>query len=239
MHRLGSPKYFYERSGGLTTVLLALGLAGVSIGLVWGLLFAPEHATQGHSYRIIYIHVPTSFLSMAGFVFMAVCGAIGLIWRTKMSFILMQVAAPVGAVFTLLSLFTGSVWGKPTWGTYWEWDARITFQLILFFLYLAIILLNNAYRNRNAADKVCAVLAIVGTVNIPLIYLSVNWWFTLHQTATFKVSGESAIHPSMAYPLLWMILFTYILYFAFLLRHARTEILRRDLSASWVRSQLL
>lgn len=235
LHKFGSPKWFYEKTTGLSRVLLVASLIAVCIGLVWGLLFAPEHVTQKHSYRIIYIHVPTSFLSMAGFFFMAVCGAIGLIWRTKMSFILMQVAAPVGAVFTFLSLFTGAVWGKPTWGTYWEWDARITFQLILFFLYLAIIALNSAYRNRAAADKVCAVLAIIGSVNIPLIYWSVEWWFTLHQTATFKMSGKSGIHASMAYPLVWMIFSTYALYIALILQHARVEILSRESMSRWVK----
>jgi len=142
------------------------------VGGIWGLAFAPADFRQGNSYRIIYIHVPGSFLALAGYYVMALSGAIGLIWRTKLSFMVMKSAAPIGAVLTFISLVTGAIWGKPTWGTWWEWDARITSMLVLFFLYLGVIALQESYRNQEAADKVCAVLSIVGMVNIPVIYKS-------------------------------------------------------------------
>lgn len=203
-------------------------------GTIWGLGFAPTDARQGHSYRIIYIHVPASFLALAGYYVMALAGAIGLIWRMKMSFMVMKSAAPIGAALTFASLITGALWGKPTWGAYWVWDARITSMLILFFLYLGIIALQEAYQDQEAADKTSAVLALVGMVNIPIIYKSVDWWFSLHQTASIKMSGESTIDASLAYPLILMITAFYVTYAFLLLSRTRTEILHRERRSRWV-----
>ena len=205
-------------------------------GAIWGLGFAPPERVQGNSYRIIYIHVPGSFLAMAGYYVMAIAGAIGLIWRTKLSFMVMKSAAPVGAVLTFVSLVTGAIWGKPTWGTWWEWDARITSMLVLFFLYLGVIALQESYQNQAAADKTCAVLSIVGMVNIPIIYKSVDWWYSLHQTASIKFTGESTIDASMAYPLLVMVIGFYVAYACLVLDRTRTEILDRERKKHWVQA---
>ncbi len=233
-HRFGSPKWFFEKSSPWVWILGITALVLLLVGAFWGLAIAPEDAKQGNSYRIIYIHVPTAVVSMAGYYVMAIAGAIGLIWRTKLSFIVMRSAAPIGAWLTFAALFTGAVWGKPTWGTWWVWDARITSMLILLFLYLGIIALQEAFQNQDAADKTAAWLAIVGMVNVPIIYKSVEWWNTLHQPATIKFTEKSTIDPSMLYPLLVMFIGFYLFYFWSLLRATRMEILRREIKTSWV-----
>ena len=214
-------------------------LAGASIalllaGAIWGLAFAPIDFKQGNSYRIIYIHVPAAFLSLAGYYIMAISGAVGLIWKMKLANMVMKSAAPIGAVLTFVSLITGAVWGKPTWGTWWVWDARITSMLVLFFLYVGVIALQEAYQHEDTANKASAILALVGTVNIPIIYKSVDWWFTLHQPATLKLTGDSPIHPSMLYPLLIMIVGFYCFYAWALLMRTRSEVLERERKTRWV-----
>lgn len=214
--------------------LACLSVLLLVLGSIWGLAFAPPDFKQGNSYRIIFIHVPASFLALAGYYIMAISGAIGLIWRMKLSFMVMKSAAPIGAVLTFISLITGSIWGKPTWGTWWEWDARITSMLVLFFLYLGIIALQEAYKNQDAADKTSAILALVGMVNIPIIYKSVDWWYTLHQPATIKFTESSTIAASMAYPLLTMVVAFYATYAWLLLKHTRAEVLEREKKSRWV-----
>lgn len=235
-YRFGSPKWFYEKTTAWMPWLAAAAVVLFIVGGIWGLAFAPADFRQGNSYRIIYIHVPGSFLALAGYYVMALSGAIGLIWRTKLSFMVMKSAAPIGAVLTFISLVTGAIWGKPTWGTWWEWDARITSMLVLFFLYLGVIALQESYRNQEAADKVCAVLSIVGMVNIPVIYKSVDWWYSLHQTASIKITGESSIHASMAYPLLAMVLAFYVAYAWLLIDRTRIELLERERKSRWVQA---
>lgn len=238
-HRLGSPKWFYEKTGPWIFWLGLIATTLLVVGSVWGLGFAPSEAKQGNSYRIIYIHVPAAVLSMAGYYVMAIAGAIGLIWRMKLSFMVMKAAAPIGAALTFAALLTGAVWGKPTWGTWWVWDGRITSMVVLFLLYLGIVALQEAYQNQETSDKICAVLAIVGMVNIPIIYKSVDWWYTLHQPATLKLTGKSSIHPEMVYPLLMMIAGFYIFYAWVLLMRTRTEILRREQKTNWVKDLAL
>ncbi len=235
-HRLGSPKWFYEKTHPWMPWLALVGIVLFLVGAIWGLGFAPADSKQGNSYRIIFLHVPASFLAMAGYYVMAICGAVGLIWRMKISFMMMKSAAPIGAVLTFISLVTGSIWGKPTWGTWWEWDARITFMLILFFLYLGVWALQTSYQDRDAADKTSAILALVGTVNIPIIYKSVDWWYSLHQPATLKLTGPSSIDASMAYPLIVMIVAFYVLYTWMLLDRTRIEILERERKSRWVQA---
>jgi heme exporter protein C len=238
-HRLGSPRWFYEKT---ESWMFWLGLASIismTMGVAWGLGFAPADFKQGNSYRIIFIHVPGSFVAMAGYYAMAICGAVGLVWRMKLSFMVMKAIAPIGAVLTFVSLVTGAIWGKPTWGTWWEWDARITSMLILFFLYLGIIALQEAYRNQDAADKTSAILALVGMVNIPIIYKSVDWWYTLHQPATLKLTESSSIAPSMAYPLIVMILAFYFCFIWLVLAFSRLEVLKREKKTQWVRQLVL
>jgi heme exporter protein C len=233
-HRLGSPRWFYEKTTRWMPWLWALTIGGLIVGTVWGLVFAPTDFKQGHSYRIMFIHVPGSIVAMAGYYVMAIAGAIGLIWRMKLSFIVMKAAAPIGATLTFISLVTGAVWGKPTWGTYWVWDARITSVLVLFFLYLGIIALQEAYRDQESADKTSAILALVGMVNIPIIYKSVDWWYTLHQPATLKLTEQSSISASMAYPLIWMIVAFYLAFTTLLLAYTRLEVLKREKKTRWV-----
>jgi heme exporter protein C len=233
-HRLGSPRWFYYKTDGWLPWLAASSGILLVLGAVWGLAFAPPDYQQGNSYRIIYLHVPAAFLALIGYYVMAVSGAVGLIWRMKLAFAVMKAAAPIGAALTFLSLVTGSIWGKPTWGTWWEWDARITSMLILLFLYMGIMALQSAFQSRDAADKACALLALIGTVNIPIIYKSVDWWHTLHQPATLKLTSAPTIHSSMLYPLLTMILAFYLFYALVLLLYTREEILRREARTQWV-----
>lgn len=238
-HRLGSPRWFYEKTSrwmpwlGVVTVVLLL------IGALWGLGFAPADSKQGNSYRIIFIHVPSAFLSLAGYYVMAIAGAIGLIWRMKLSFMVMKSAAPIGALLTFVALTTGAIWGKPTWGTWWVWDARLTSMLILFFLYLGVIALQSAHQSRDLANKASAILSLVGTINIPIIYKSVDWWYTLHQPATLKLTGPSSIDASMAYPLILMIVAFYCLYTCLLLHWTRTEVLSQEQKSHWVKALVL
>ena len=215
--------------------LASIGVLLMIVGAVWGLAFAPTDYKQGNSYRIIYIHVPSAFLSMAGYYVMAISGAIGLIWRMKLSFMVMKAAAPIGAALTFVALATGAIWGKPTWGTWWEWDARVTSMLILFFLYLGVIALQESFTNQDAADKTSAWLSLVGMVNIPIIYKSVDWWYSLHQPATLKLTGESSISASMAYPLITMIIAFYVVYAWLLLERSRIEVLDREKKSRWVK----
>lgn len=233
-HRLGSPRWFYDKTSRWMPWILSGTLLLLIVGTVWGLGFAPTDSKQGNSYRIIYIHVPVALLALAGYYVMAIAGAVGLIWQMKLSYLVMRAAAPIGAVLTFLALLTGAFWGKPTWGTWWVWDARITSMLILLFLYLGIIALQGAYQRQQTAHKACAILALVGTINIPIIYKSVDWWFTLHQPATLKLIGPSSIDPSMAYPLLIMIAGFYGLYSWLLMHWTRSSILETESKTRWV-----
>ncbi|TQV78243.1 heme ABC transporter permease [Exilibacterium tricleocarpae] len=233
-HRLGSPRWFYEKSGNWLPWLTAVTALLLVVGSIWGLAFAPADAKQGNSYRIIYIHMPTAVVSLAGYYVMAISGAVGLIWRMKLAYMMMKSAAIVGAMLTFLALFTGAVWGKPTWGTWWVWDARTAFMVLMLFLYLGVIALQEAYQSHDTATKASAILALVGTVNIPIIYKSVDWWYTLHQPATIKFTSESTIHPSMLYPLLTMIAGVYCLYTVALILYTRAEVLQREKRTKWV-----
>ena len=234
-HRLGSPRWFYENSRKWLPWLGAVTVVLLLTGTVLGLAFAPVDFKQGNSYRIIYIHVPAAFLALAGYYVMAISGAVGLIWKMKLADVVMKCAAPIGAALTFLALVTGAVWGKPTWGTWWVWDARITSMLVLFFLYLGVIALQEAYQHQETANKASAILALVGTVNIPIIYKSVDWWYTLHQPATIKLTSSSTIHPSMWYPLMVMIFGFYCFYALVLILHTRAEILEREKRTKWVK----
>ncbi|MBX2807349.1 MAG: heme ABC transporter permease CcmC [Cellvibrionaceae bacterium] len=238
-HRLGSPRWFYEKTSAWMIYLGAVAVLLLLVGVAWGLLFAPIDSKQGNSYRIIYIHVPAAFLALAGYYVMALAGAIGLIWRMKLAYMVMKSAAPIGAVLTFIALVTGAIWGKPTWGTWWVWDARITSMLLLLFLYLGVVALQSAYQQRDMANKSSAILALVGMINIPIIYKSVDWWFTLHQPATLKLTGASSIDPSMAYPLLVMIVGFYSLYSWLLLLWTRVEILQQEQQTHWVKALYL
>jgi heme exporter protein C len=234
-HKLGSPPWLYRIAGSILRWLVPITLVALAVGITWGLLFTPPDFRQGNSYRIIYIHVPAAAVALAGYYVMAIAGAVSLIWKMKMADVAMKACAPIGAALTFIALVTGSIWGKPTWGTWWVWDARITSMLILLFLYLGVIALYEAYDNKEAASKACAVLSLVGTVNIPIIYKSVDWWYSLHQPASIKFTGGSTIDPSMLYPLLLMIASFYAVFTCCLLMNMRAEILEREAKTGWVR----
>ena len=234
-HRLGSPRWFYQKTGRWLPWLGAITTLLLVVGLTWGLAFAPQDARQGNSFRIIYLHVPASLLALAGYYIMAISGAVGLIWKIKLSYMVMHAAAPLGAALTFVALFTGAVWGKPTWGTYWVWDARITSMLILLFLYLGVLVLRHAFTTIEVANKSSAILCLVGTFNIPIIYKSVDWWQTLHQPATIKLTSAPSMHPDMFAPLLVMILGFYCFYALVLILYTRAQVLERERRASWVK----
>lgn len=173
-HKLGSPKWFYAISGRMLPWLAGAAVLLLLVGITWGLAFAPQDYQQGNSFRIIYIHVPAAMLAQSCYVLLAVAGVVGLVWKMKLADVALQCAAPIGAWMTAVALVTGAIWGKPTWGSWWVWDARLTSMLILLFLYFGIIALGQAISNRDSAAKACAVLAIVGVVNIPIIKYSVE-----------------------------------------------------------------
>lgn len=238
-HKMGSPRWFYDISGRWLPWLAFIAFSSLVVGAIWGLAFAPPDFKQGNSYRIIFIHVPASATAMACYMTMALAGAISLIWRMKVAEIVMKCCAPIGASLTFLALVTGSIWGKPTWGTWWIWDARITSVLVLFFLFLGVLSLYEAFENNEGASKACAVLSLVGCVNIPIIYWSVEWWNTLHQPATLKLTENSSMHPDMLYPLLVMITGFYCLLAVLLFLHVRSEILFRERNTQWVKNIVL
>ncbi|MGA4321618.1 heme ABC transporter permease [Ectopseudomonas hydrolytica] len=237
-HKWGSPKWFYEMSGRWLPWLSIAAVLLIVSGLVWGLVFAPPDYQQGNSFRIIYIHVPAAFLAQSIYVTLAIAGLVGLVWKMKLADVALQQAAPIGAWMTAIALLTGAIWGKPTWGTYWVWDARLTSMLILLFLYFGVIALGNAISNRDSAAKACAVLAIVGVVNIPIIKYSVEWWNSLHQTATFKITEKPAMPVEMWLPLLLAVLGFYCFFGAVLLYRMRLEVLKREARSSWVKTEV-
>ncbi len=237
-HKLGSPKYFYDLSGKFLPWFGGLTLILMLLGSYWGLVVAPADYQQGDSYRIIYIHVPAAWMSLFVYIVMASAGAIGLIWKMKMADVVASCSAPLGAAFTFLALVTGSLWGKPMWGTYWVWDARLTSELILLFLYLGFMGLEAAIDDKRTAANACAVLALVGVVNIPIIHYSVEWWNTLHQGSTVARVDKPAMDVNMLIPLLIM-WFAFMFYYGTtLFMRARNEVLYRERDTAWVKEMV-
>ena len=230
-----SPQKFYRISEKLIPWFLYPFIALTLVGLYWALIVSPVDYQQGDSVRIMYVHVPAAWMSLFIYVVMAVAGAIGLIWQIKLANVVASVSAPIGAAFTFLALVTGAVWGKPMWGTWWVWDARLTSELILLFLYLAYMSLNNAFDNPKTAAKASSVLAIVGLVNIPIIYYSVEWWNSLHQGSSVSVTKVS-MQIDMFYALLLISFAFKFLYGALVLMRARDELLVREQNSRWVKA---
>ena len=235
LHKLASPKWFYEISSILLPWLAFISIGLLLTGTVWGLAFAPQDYQQGNSFRIMYIHVPSSILAESSYMMMATVGAISIIWKIKLADVAMQCAAPIGASFTFLSLVTGAIWGKPTWGTWWVWDARLTSMLLLLFLFIGVIALRSAMSGKASAGKACAVLALVGMVNIPIIKYSVDWWFTLHQPSSFSMTEKPKMPVEMWAPLVLMIFGYYLAFFSFWMMRIKSEILAREVRTEWVR----
>ncbi len=233
-HKLGSPPHFDRFAARWAPWAYALGLAVMAWGMYGALFVVPSDYQQGDSFRILYIHVPSAWMSLAVFGLMALYAAIALIWRIKLCEILAMACAPIGAGFTLITLLTGAIWGKPMWGTWWDWDPRLTTELILLFLYLGVIGLYNAIDDRRAAARAAGLLAIVGVVLLPIIRYSVVWWNSLHQGQTIRLFGESTMDPSMIQPLIWMLAGTKLWFIGALLVRARADNLRRESGKAWV-----
>ncbi|KAA0874827.1 heme ABC transporter permease [Nitrincola tapanii] len=237
-YQLASPRWCYQITGKLLPGFAIAALLLIAVGTVWGLAFAPPDYQQGNSFRIIYLHVPTAYMAQSIYMTMAIAGAVGLIWKMKMADMVLKCCAPIGAWLAVLALATGAIWGKPTWGSWWVWDARLTSMLILLFLYLGVIALNSAIESESTAAQATAVLVLVGLVNIPIIKYSVDWWNTLHQPATFKVTEKPAMPVEMWMPLLLMVIGFYAFFAVALMLRLRNEILRRERRAGWVRELL-
>jgi len=234
-HKMASPKYFYDISGRMIPWLGAAFIVVTLAGLYYGLVKAPPDYQQGDSYRIMFVHVPAAWMSMFIYMVMAVAGAIGLVWHIKLAEVISISSATVGAAFTFLALVTGSIWGKPMWGTWWVWDARLTSELVLLFLYLGVIALYNAIDDKRTAARAVAILALVGVVNIPIIHYSVEWWNTLHQGPTVTKFDKPSIHLSMLIPLLLMAVSFKLYYAMVVLMRARCEVLERERHTNWVK----
>lgn len=217
---------------------IVLGVCMLTLGWVWGLLFAPQDAVQGNSYRIIFLHVPSVIFAELIYFFMAVCALVHLVWRVKLAAYLIKSAAPIGAMITFLGLLSGSIWGIPTWGTWWQWDARITSTLILFIMYLGILTLHGSFSNKEKADRLMSILVVIGVINIPIIKKSVDWWSTLHQPASITVSGGSSIDPSMLYPLLISIIGLGFTLISLGILTSRTYIFTREKNKKWIQDSV-
>jgi len=233
-HKLGSPKWFYGIASSMQPWFLSIGLLFVAVGTVWGLGFAPQDYQQGNSFRIIYLHVPSAILAQSCYMMMAVCALVSLVWKMKIADMFISSAAPLGAAFTFLALFTGAVWGKPTWGTWWVWDARLTAMLVLLFLYFGVMALKASFDDSDMSARASSILVLVGVVNIPIIKYSVEWWNTLHQPATFTLTEKPAMPPEMWVPLLIMVIGIYCFFTAVLLMRMKNEVLVRERRTKWV-----
>jgi heme exporter protein C len=224
---LANPTRFLAFSGALLPWLWGAALAGLALGLYLSFFVAPPDYQQGETVRIMFIHVPSAWLSMFGYLLMAAAALGTLVWRHPLADVAAKAIAPVGAAFTFLALTTGSLWGRPMWGTYWVWDARLTSVLVLFLMYLGLIALWRAVEDPGRAGRVAAVLTLFGVVNLPIIKFSVDWWNTLHQPASvFRVGGPT-IDASMLWPLMVMAVAMTLLFLALVVMAMRNEILRR------------
>jgi len=236
LHPYANPEVSYHFTGKLTPWFGGLALIFLTVGLIWALLFAPADYQQGESFRIFYIHVPAAMFSMGIYSSMAIAAFSSLVWQVKLADASAAAMAPVGAVFTAIALLTGAAWGKPMWGTWWIWDARLTSELILLFLYLGVMALHNAFEDKNLAGKAAAILTLVGVINLPIIKYSVEWWNTLHQGATVSKLGAPSMTSDMYWPFLMCLLgFAFLIAFIICIRF-KTEILARNSMRPWVKT---
>jgi heme exporter protein C len=233
--KYSSPQTFYPLAGRMLPWFAAAAAVFAAAGLYVGFFVAPTDFQQGESYRIIFVHVPASWMSMFIYLVMAGWAALGLAFQTRLSGMMATALAPTGAMFAFLSLWTGALWGKPTWGTYWVWDARLTSELILFFLYLGFMALQAAIDDPRRADRAGAVLALVGAVNIPIIYFSVQWWNTLHQGASVSLTRSPTMAATMFTGMILMVLAFWMYSIAVALARVRAIILERERMAGWTR----
>jgi heme exporter protein C len=233
-YKYSSPAAFYPLAGRLIPWFGWGAALLTAIGLVVGLGIAPTDFQQGEAYRIIFIHVPAAWMSMFLYLVMAFWGAMALGFNTRLSAMMAQSIAPTGALMTFIALWTGSLWGRPTWGTYWAWDARMTSELILLFLYLGVIALRNAIDDARRADRACAVLSLVGAINVPIIYYSVKWWNTLHQGSSVSLTAAPKMAAIMLTGMLIMSVAAWFYAIAVSLYRVRAIIVERERDAAWV-----
>ena len=236
--RLGSPSRILDLAQEVIPWLAASTLVLFAAGLYWGLFRAPPDYQQGEGVRIMYVHVPAAWMALFCYACMAGASAVWLVWKHPLADLAAKSTAPIGACFNFLALVTGSLWGKPMWGAWWAWDARLTSELILFFLYLGYMALQACIDDPRRAARASAILALVGVVNIPVIHFSVEWWNTLHQPASVSKIGAPTIHPSMLLPLLLMALAFTCYFFVAVLIRLRNEILERERHTAWVAKML-
>ncbi|MEI7429404.1 MAG: heme ABC transporter permease CcmC [Betaproteobacteria bacterium] len=236
--KFASPQAFYPLAGKMIPWFWALAAAFGIAGLYVGFLVAPTDAQQGEGYRIIFLHVPTSWMSMFIYLVLAFWAGLGLAFNFRLSGMMATALAPTGALFAFLSLWTGALWGKPMWGTWWVWDARLTSELILLFLYVGFIALQSAIDDPRRADKAGAILALVGVVNIPIIYFSVKWWNTLHQGSSVSLTKSPSMAMTMLLGMLLCALACWMYAIAVALMRVRSIILERERHTEWVRSEL-
>jgi len=236
-HRFASPPWIYGFAARWTPWFGGAALLVMVWALYGGLVLAPPDYQQKDAFRIVYIHAPSATLSMAVYATMALAAAVGLIWRMKVAHAVAAACAPIGAWFTVATLGTGMLWGKPMWGAYWAWDPRLTSELVLLFLYFGYMGLRAGIEDPQKADKASAMLAIVGVVNLPIIHYSVTWWNSLHQKPT-RLLGEADMVWAMVWPLLLMFLAFFLFFGTVLLIRLRAELLRRERNASWIREVL-
>ncbi len=234
LYQMASPKSFHSLIRPVLPWFGMLAILFLVLGLSWGLFWAPPDYQQGDAFRIIYIHVPAAFMSIAMYAAMGFCALLLLVWRIKLAGMMLGILSQIGASMAFLALVTGSIWGKPMWGTWWVWDARLTSELVLLLLYFAILAVGSAFNNREQGDKLMSILTLVGLVDLPIIHYSVYWWNTLHQGSTLSVFAKPKIATPMLYPLLLALLgFTfYCLWLA--LSKACNELLRREFRQKWV-----
>ncbi len=235
LFRFAAPSEFYRLAGKAVPVFGALAAVLTAIGLYLGFFVAPTDAQQGEVYRIMFIHVPAAWMAMFVYLVMAFWAGVGLVFNTRLSSIMASALAPTGALMAFLSLWTGALWGRPTWGTYWDWDARMTSTLILLFLYMGFMALHSAIDDVRRADRAAGVLALVGVVNVPIIYFSVRWWNTLHQGSSITLGKAPTIAAPMLWSMLVMALAFWMYSIAVALTRARALVLERERGAEWVR----
>lgn len=233
-YKYTSPASFYPLAGKMIPWFAVLSAVLLVVGLYIGFFIAPKDAVQGEAYRIIYIHVPAAWMAMFLYALMAIYAGLGLAFNARLWSMMATAIAPTGALFAFLALWTGALWGKPMWGTWWVWDARLTSTLILFFLYLGFLSLQGVIEDTRRADRAGAVLALVGAVNVPIIYFSVQWWNTLHQGASLRLGKTPSIAPVMLAALLIMIAACWVYSITVTLMRVRSIILERERNAPWV-----
>lgn len=238
-HKLASPKWFYHWSKRWSLPVFFFGLTLMLVGMVWGLAFAPADYQQGEIYRIMYLHVPAAILGESCYLSLGVAGFVFLVWKMKMAPVFIRSMAPIGAVMAAIALISGSIWGKPTWGAWWVWDARLTSVLVLFLLYMGVMAIQNTLDDLQLANQAAAVICVLGLINLPIIKYSVVWWNTLHQKASFSLTQKPAMPMEMWLPLLIATLGFYCFVAGLVMWRMRAEILYQERGTAWVKEEVL